>query len=247
INQSSVNITSTETEKSNDDIASNISDNASNSDISEQVENIVSQSKDAPASEDEKMDAFLNEVHKKKVNDAIKQRNWEKKLQAQESHPEKKMPQELNSVIQPCNNLTPEVSENVDLGSLKCPTSDAVIYDQKRVAGENDKDSKLSEVEINTSTKSIPTDSEKLPNTEASVPSPSYVNISNKFRPSISVLPDDLKEKKKHVIKMALEQFPILSLKYSNESGDYFNSSVSCSLCNKDHKKENIRDNIKGE
>ncbi|CAG8582916.1 7505_t:CDS:2, partial [Ambispora gerdemannii] len=124
---------------------------------------VVSQSKDAPASEDKEMDAFLNE-----------QRNWEKKLQAQESHPEEKMPQELNSVIQPCNNLTSEVSENVDLGSLKCPTSDAVIYDQKRVAGENDKDSKLPEVEVNTSTKSIPTDSEKLPNTKASVPSPSY-------------------------------------------------------------------------
>ena len=68
------------------------------------------------------IDAFLDEVHKKKVSDGIRQRNREKKLQTQESlptHPEEKIPQELNSVIQPCNNSTYEVSENVDLGSLK--------------------------------------------------------------------------------------------------------------------------------
>ncbi|CAG8598212.1 2445_t:CDS:2 [Ambispora gerdemannii] len=46
------------------------------------------------------MDAFLNEVHKKKVNDAIKQRNQEKKLQAQD----------LNSVTQPCNSAISEAS-----------------------------------------------------------------------------------------------------------------------------------------
>ncbi|CAG8670062.1 9684_t:CDS:2, partial [Ambispora gerdemannii] len=40
------------------------------------------------------------------------------------------------------------------------------------------------------------------------------VNTSNKSRSSISVLPDDPKEKQKHVIKMALEWFPVLSLKY---------------------------------
>ena len=84
------------------------------------------------------IDAFLDEVHKKKVSDGIRQRNREKKLQTQESlptHPEEKMPQELNSVIQPCNNSTYEVSENVDLGSLKCFTSDPEIHNQKIVTG----------------------------------------------------------------------------------------------------------------
>jgi hypothetical protein len=33
------------------------------------------------------MDAFLDEVHKKKTSDEIRQRNKEKKLQAQESLP----------------------------------------------------------------------------------------------------------------------------------------------------------------
>ncbi|RHZ52443.1 hypothetical protein Glove_461g77 [Diversispora epigaea] len=59
-------------------------------------------------------------------------------------------------------------------------------------------------------------------------------------------LPDDPKEKQKHVIKMALECFPVLSLKYSNESGDYFTCSEICSICNKDHIKENIGFNVEG-
>ena len=48
---------------------------------------------------------------------------------------------------------------------------------------------------------------------------------------------------------MVLERFSVLSLKYSNEFGDYFNfnNSVPCPLCDKDHKKENIRDNVNGE
>ncbi|RIB01993.1 hypothetical protein C2G38_2229126 [Gigaspora rosea] len=46
-----------------------------------------------------------------------------------------------------------------------------------------------------------------------------------------------------------LEQSPYLSLKYSNKNCDYFdfNSSVSCPICNKDNKKENIKYNIEGE
>ncbi|CAG8564318.1 5722_t:CDS:2, partial [Ambispora gerdemannii] len=69
------------------------------------------------------------------------------------------------------------------------------------------------EIIANISTKSISIDSEKLPNTEVSI---SQINTSNKSRPSISVLPDDPKEKQKHVIKMALERFPVLSLKYKH-------------------------------
>ena len=46
---------------------------------------------------------------------------------------------------------------------------------------------------------------------------------------------------------MVLERFSHLSLKYSNEYGDYFTCSEICPICNKDHKKENIRDNVKGE
>ena len=71
----------------------------------------------------------------------------------------------------------------------------------------------------------------------------------NKSRPPISILPDDLEEKRKSVINKVLEQFPYLSSKYSNKDHDYFdfNSSVSCPICNKDHKKENIRYNVEGE
>ncbi|CAH1760075.1 8012_t:CDS:2 [Entrophospora sp. SA101] len=53
-------------------------------------------------------------------------------------------------------------------------------------------------------------------------------------------------EKQKHVIKMALERFPVLSLKYSNESGDYFTCSEICPICNKDHIKENMGFNVEG-
>ncbi|CAG8855168.1 35177_t:CDS:1, partial [Gigaspora margarita] len=44
--------------------------------------------------------------------------------------------------------------------------------------------------------------------------------------------------KQKHVIKMSLEQFPVLSLKYSSGDNDYFNCSITCPLCNNNHKKE---------
>ncbi|CAJ0895414.1 17039_t:CDS:2, partial [Entrophospora sp. SA101] len=73
------------------------------------------------------------------------------------------------------------------------------------IIGECNKSSglkKVSEVEVSEVSTS-------LPETET-------INISNKSRPSISVLPDDPKEKQKHVIKMVLEKAPNLSLKYSS-------------------------------
>ena len=46
-----------------------------------------------------------------------------------------------------------------------------------------------------------------------------------------------------------LEQFPYLSLKYSESYSDRFvcNSSVPCPICNKDHKNENIKNGIEGQ
>ncbi len=46
-----------------------------------------------------------------------------------------------------------------------------------------------------------------------------------------------------------LEQFPYLSLEYSESYGNRyeFNSSVPCPICNKDHEGENIKDNIRDE
>src|SRR5687768_13993932 len=67
--------------------------------------------------EDKEMNAFLDEVHKKKISDEIRQRNREKKLQAQEFlliSPEEKRPQVLNSITQPCNSASSEVSINSD-------------------------------------------------------------------------------------------------------------------------------------
>ncbi|CAG8438898.1 9106_t:CDS:2 [Cetraspora pellucida] len=102
--------------------------------------------------------------------------------------------------------------------------------------------------------------STKLPEAEVSISTSSHlVSASdNKSRPSISILPDDPEEKRKSVIDKVLKQFPYLSSKYSrperttlkgHKNYDYFdfNSSVFCPICNKDYKKENIRDNIKGE
>ncbi|GBB90185.1 hypothetical protein RclHR1_17070004 [Rhizophagus clarus] len=65
--------------------------------------------------EEKEMDSFLLEAHKKIVGEDIRQRRREKKLQVQESLPaylDKKMPQEI-----------------------KCPTSDPVTRNQKRVTG----------------------------------------------------------------------------------------------------------------
>ncbi|CAJ0838160.1 5856_t:CDS:2, partial [Entrophospora sp. SA101] len=102
------------------------------------------------------------------------------------------------------------------------------------IIGECNKSSglkKVSEVEVSEVSTS-------LPETET-------INISNKSRPSISVLPDDPKEKQKHVIKMVLEKAPNLSLKYSSGDNDYFDCSITCPLCNNNHKNENIKNYIK--
>ncbi|CAG8835941.1 11877_t:CDS:2, partial [Gigaspora margarita] len=62
----------------------------------------------------------------------------------------------------------------------------------------------------------------------------------------ISVLPKD-PEEKQHVIDMVLERFPYLTLKHSFKDNYFdFNRSVPCPLCDKNHKKENIRNHIEG-
>ena len=79
------------------------------------------------SSKSSKIVAFLDRMHKEKVSDEIRQRNREKKLQAQESlliPPEEERPQVLDFDIQPCSSSTSEVSENVNLG---CPNSEPVI------------------------------------------------------------------------------------------------------------------------
>ena len=52
-----------------------------------------------------------------------------------------------------------------------------------------------------------------------------------------------------YLINKVLEQFPYLSLKYSENYGDkfVFNSSVPCPICKKDHKSENIKNDIEGQ
>jgi len=46
---------------------------------------------------------------------------------------------------------------------------------------------------------------------------------------------------------MVLERFPYLTLKHSFKNNYFnFNRSVPCPLCNKNHKKENIRNYIEG-
>ncbi|CAB4424167.1 unnamed protein product [Rhizophagus irregularis] len=66
----------------------------------------------------------------------------------------------------------------------------------------------------------------------------SKVEVSTSFilqgrsisRLPISILPDETDEKRKHIVGLVLEQFPYLSLRYSENYGDkfVFNSSVPC-------------------
>ena len=55
--------------------------------------------------------------------------------------------------------------------------------------------------------------SSKLPEAEVIIPTSSHLvtTSDNKFRPPISILPDDPEEKRKSVINNVLEQFPYLS------------------------------------
>ncbi|POG75340.1 hypothetical protein GLOIN_2v1770198 [Rhizophagus irregularis DAOM 181602=DAOM 197198] len=83
---------------------------------------------DTSLPEDKETDAFLGEVHKKKVSNEIRQRNQEKKLyfsasgQTQKSLPigsqRDQRPQVLDSITQPCNSASSEVSANSDGGEL---------------------------------------------------------------------------------------------------------------------------------
>ena len=87
--------------------------------------------RDQTSLEDKETDAFLDEVHKKKISDEIRQRNKEKRLQAQESlpiSPEEKRPQVLDSITQPCNGALSEASANSDGG--KVPPDEKVGCEQ---------------------------------------------------------------------------------------------------------------------
>ena len=71
--------------------------------------------------EEKEDDEFIDSVYKEKVSNEIRQRRREKKLQAQESLPtlpEEKMPRDLNSVTQPCNSTSLEVSASSDGGKV---------------------------------------------------------------------------------------------------------------------------------
>src|SRR2546423_9985442 len=71
--------------------------------------------------EEKEDDEFIDSVYKEKVSNEIRQRRREKKLQAQESLPtlpEEKMPRDLNSVTQPCNGISLEVSASSDGGKV---------------------------------------------------------------------------------------------------------------------------------
>ncbi|CAB4436993.1 unnamed protein product [Rhizophagus irregularis] len=74
-----------------------------------------------------------------------------------------------------------------------------------------------------------------------------YSSWEIKIHP-ISILPDDPDEKQKHIIELVLERFPYLSLRNSDERGDWFSldSSASCPICNGDHKEKTLGNNIKG-
>ena len=103
----------------------------------------------------------------------------------------------------------------------------------------------LSPVSIDLKIKASEEAKKVLPETGINVlPSDTKTNIIKPLvsRPPISILPDDPEEKQKSVINKVQKQFPYLSSKYSNKNHDYFdfNSSVSCPIWNKDHKKENI-------
>ena len=79
------------------------------------------------------------------------------------------------------------------------------------------------------------------------VPQVNVQSTPSKQQFSISVLPTDPEERQQHVIKMVLERFPYLTLKHSFKNNYFdFNRSVPCPLCNKNHKKENIRNYIEG-
>ena len=101
----------------------------------------------------------------------------------------------------------------------------------------------LSSVSIDLKIKTSEDTKKVLPETGINVlPSYTKTDVINPpvSRPPISILPDDPKEKRNHVIKMVLEKVPNLSLNYSNKNVDYFTCLTSCRICNKVHKEENL-------
>ncbi|CAG8820889.1 28515_t:CDS:2, partial [Gigaspora margarita] len=101
---------------------------------------------------------------------------------------------------------------------------------------------------VTTSSNSIDDISKKvvsLPETEVSISTESHVSNSlppyeNKTRLPISILPEDPKEKQKHVIKMVLKRFTNLSFKHSSKYTDHFNCTETCPVCNEEHKDDNV-------
>ncbi|CAG8710936.1 3160_t:CDS:2 [Racocetra fulgida] len=115
---------------------------------------------DQTSLEDKETDAFLDEVHKKKISDEIRQRNREKKLQAQESlpiSPEEKRPQVLDSITQPCNSISSEVSANSD--GEEVPPEEKICSEQdskcKKGKGVNKLKQELFAPELSTQDSSI--------------------------------------------------------------------------------------------
>ncbi|RIB11845.1 hypothetical protein C2G38_2202369 [Gigaspora rosea] len=164
--------------------------------------------------------------------------------------------------ISTTSGLSNHVTEIPESSSESIPIESQVSdSSSSKPSQENDQDEsktrssaslELPEAKVNASTeetKSQVSDSSISANSsEVSMPPISQVNVSNKSRPSISVLPGDPEKKQAHVIKMVLERFSYLTLKHNFKYSNYFdfNRSVLCPICNKDHKKENIRNNIEG-
>ncbi|CAG8853099.1 30576_t:CDS:2, partial [Gigaspora margarita] len=135
--------------------------------------------------------------------------------------------------------LSNHVAEIPESSSESIPTESQVSdSSSSEPSQENDQDSELPEAEINASTEETKS---RVSDSSISANSETEVNISNKSRPPISVLPVDPEKKRNHVIKMVLEKFPYLTLKYSNEYGDYFNCPKTCLVCNKEHKRDDVK------
>ena len=85
-------------------------------------------------------------------------------------------------------------------------------------------------------------DSSKIGPVAVSISSVPQIILFKKFRLLISILPDDLKEKRKHIIRLVLEQFLSLYLSNSSERADNFsfNSLILYPLCNGVHKEKSI-------
>ncbi|CAG8806144.1 36751_t:CDS:2 [Gigaspora margarita] len=102
---------------------------------------------------------------------------------------------------------------------------------------ENNQDLELPEDEVNASTEETKS---RVSDSSISANSETEVNVSNKSRLPISILPNNPEEKRKHVIKMVLERFTNLSFKRSSKYTDHFNCTETCPVCNEEHKDDNV-------